>query len=76
LRHTGDGEDVSEARWFSLPEVQNLNLTPFAHKLFKQAETMRDVATTTSLSPEMFSLNQNFNHQIDQKVSDEVESQL
>ncbi len=39
LRHTGDDEDASEARWFPLPAVQYLNLTPFAHTLLKRDET-------------------------------------
>lgn len=38
LRHTGDGQDVSESRWFPPSEVQELNLTPLAHAVLKQDE--------------------------------------
>lgn len=33
LRHTGDDQDASAARWVSRLEAQNLDLTPFARML-------------------------------------------
>jgi len=38
LRHTGDGQDVSESRWFPPSEVRGLNLTPLAHAVLKPTE--------------------------------------
>jgi 8-oxo-dGTP diphosphatase len=38
LRGTGDDQDVSESRWFSLAEARDLKLTPLAHTVLKPGE--------------------------------------